>query len=417
MSLPLRAFLPLSLLALSCASVATESGAAATPEAAAAAAEASKPKAPAHTGVLVPAELEAISLWPETYRGELLVLEVLPQGSPVEAGDVVARLDTRALTEQIRQAELDVRSAEIKHAGLVERNRMAAEAAESKRARTTAELERARRALEGYLEHELSFSQRGDELSEMREKHWVDDQKDELDQLEQMYEADELTDATEEIVLKRSRRDLEHTQRRNALSRDQRDYQVNYTRAMQREQREEAVRKQEQALEHLLRTQALDTESRVDGETRSAAELEKKRTQLARLQADLELLTVRAPRAGILLHGKERDYRPGGSPPRLARGSNLSARKDAFVVAAPDELEVALDVPESALAKVRDGAGAVVRPVAQPDVELRGALVLPTYPASRKGGESQFEAVVELNDPAPDLVVGMHVKVELNGSK
>jgi multidrug resistance efflux pump len=415
MSLPLRAFLPLSALALAaCASVsATDEDAA--PDGAAAAAAKAKP--PTHTGVLVPAELEAVSLWPQAYRGELLVLEVLPQGSPVEAGDVVARLETRALDEQIRQAELDVRSAEIKHAGLVEKNKMAAQAAESKRARTTAELERARRSLEGYRTHELAFSRRSDELSQMREQHWVDDQKDELDQLQQMYEADELTDATEEIVLKRSRRDLAQTERRNALSRDQRAYQVEYTRAMQKEQREEAVQKQEEALEHLIRTQTLDAFARVDGETRSAAELETKRTQLARLQSDLELLTIRAPRGGILLHGEARDYRPGGSPPQLVRGSTLSARKDAVLVADPAVLQVALDVPESVLAKVRDGASVVVRPVAQPGVELRGALVLPTYPASRKGGESNFEGLIELSQQGRDLVVGMHVEVELNGAR
>jgi multidrug resistance efflux pump len=415
MSLPLRAFLPLSLFALSCAST-PDDEAPPAPQPAAAAAKAQR-AADGHTGVLAPTVAEGISLWPEAFRGELLVLEIVAHGAPVEAGDVVAQLETRTILEQLRQAEMDVRSAELKHASLLQKNQMAAQAAASKLARTSAGLERARRSLEGYTTHELAFSSRSDGLSGVREQHWVEDQRDELDQLEMMYEADELTDATEEIVLKRSRRDLDMTEQRNALSRDQRAYQVEYTRAMQREQRGEAVQKQEQELAHLQRTQGLDAAGRADAEIRSSAEFEKKRAQFERLQRDLELLTIRAPRGGILLYGKARDYRPGGSAPRLARGSVLSARKDVVLVADPAQLQVAVDVPESALVKVRDGAPAVVRPVARPDMELRGTLSLATYPAGRKGDQGTFEGVIELSEAAPDLVVGMHVQVELNGAR
>ncbi len=414
MSSPFRALLPLSLLALGCASAA-ETGEAPPPETTPTAG--ATKAAAALTGVFVPAEFEAVSLWPEAYRGELLVLEVMAQGSSVATGDVVARLDQRALEDQIRQAQLDVRSAEVKHAGLQGKDELARQAAQSQRARASAALERARRAFEGYTLHELAFSLRGDGLAETRERHRLDDQRDELDQLELMYEADELTDATEEIVLKRSRRDLDWTQQRNALSRDQRAYQVEHTRTLQREEREEALQKQEEQLAHLVRSQSLEALAREDAEARSAAELEKKRVHLARLLQDLELLTIRAPRDGILLHGKARDYRPGGSPPRPVRGSKLSARQDVLLVASPARLELALDVPESALAKVRDGAGATVRPIARPDVELRGTLVLPTYPASRKGDESLFEGVIELGESAPGLVIGMHAKVELGSPR
>ena len=44
-------------------------------------------------GVFIPAEFDEIAFWPEEYSGELLVLEVLAHGSPVNEGDVIARFE------------------------------------------------------------------------------------------------------------------------------------------------------------------------------------------------------------------------------------------------------------------------------------------------------------------------------------
>ena len=409
----MRVPIVLALSALAACSTTTEvSESPPPPDGSSGANGADEPSSSARTGVLVPAEVEAISFWPQAYRGELLVLEVLPQGAAVTAGDVLATLDTRAIEEAVRGAELEVASTLVKHEGLVQKNQMAEEAAASRLERAQASLARARRSLEGWRSYEVAFSERGSGVTRARQQSWLEDQRDELDQLQKMYEADELTDATEEIVLKRSKRDLALTEVSNALSSDRRAYQVEYTEAMQTEQKEEAVLEQEEKLDHLVRTQALDRAARLDAEALSAVALEKKRVQLERLTADLEAMTLRAPRDGILLHGRLRDYRPGGSPQQLERGSVLGARKDVLMVADPERLAVALDLPESLLAEVSDGSAVVVRPLATRDVELRGTLEIGTYPRSLKGGESLFEGLVELAGTAPGLVIGMHTKVE-----
>ena len=50
-------------------------------------------------GVFAPVEGDASTMrfWHEAYSGALLVLEVLPHGTLVETGDVVARIDARAI--------------------------------------------------------------------------------------------------------------------------------------------------------------------------------------------------------------------------------------------------------------------------------------------------------------------------------
>jgi hypothetical protein len=365
-------------------------------------------------GVLVPADPAVIAPWPEAYAGELLVLEARPHGATVAEGDVVARLDARAFADQVHDAELALGSARVAHAGLLERNAVAAEAAASGLAQAVAGLDRARRALAGYEQRELAFARRSDGISEQREAAYVDDQKDELAQLEAMYTADELTDATEEIVLKRSRRDLASTLASTALSKETRAYNVELTEALQREARHEEVAVAELALAHLRRTQAVDAAARADAEKRSAAELERQAERLAELERDRALFEVRAPRAGVLLHGSRRSFRSGAAPARVERGGRLDARGEAFLVALPGDLAVALELPESARPRWADGTEVVVRPVGG-DGELRGTLAVGAYPTGTNGAESTFEATVRLDGPTAErgaLLAGQHVKVE-----
>ncbi len=416
--------LPLATLALSCASAGARTettdgaGAGAETPSAPAAAKA-QPQAEEKTGILVPVECEALSIWPEVWSGELVVLEVLPHGTSVSAGDVIARLETRPLEEQIAEAELEARSAEVRHQGQIEKNAIDEQAAAAARAQALARLERARRGLEAWKTRELEFSKRGDDLQSLSEKYWVEDQQDELGQLLKMYADDELVDATEEIVLKRSKRDLESTQLRNQLNSDRRRFQDEITEPMQTEEREEDVRFQELALERLERGQAIEQRARVDAALRSSIELEKKRERLERLRRDLELLSLRAPRAGVLLHGRQKDLRPGGNSQRFERGSRLSTRTDLFLVADPASMAVVLDLTEKDRGRMDSGARVAVRPLVRPQPELAGTLAVDAWPDARAGGPDGglIPARVELEDASAlegaGLVFGMHVKVAL----
>jgi multidrug resistance efflux pump len=406
--------LPLLLAPLACAAPGAEEPAAqAGPGAQAAPAPQNAGKgSPGLVGLVAPAELEALALWPEAWKGELVVLEVLPGGTPVQAGEVVARLDGRALDEELAKARLELGSARVEHQGLLAKHALEDEAAAAALEQARAGLDRARRALESWLGPETAFEDRGNEIQSLRERARIDDQVDELDQLEKMYAADELVDATEGIVLKRARRDLESTRAAVALSEDRRAHQIATQRKLEREGREEAVRMQALALGRLERSQAVAAASRADAALRSQAQLAEKDERVARLERDHELLVLRAPRAGVLLHGKPRVWRPGRSPGRLERGGSIPTRAEALFVAAPERAAIAVDLPESALAGATDGARVKVRPVAEPERELTGRLVLPALP-SPKGEEAVWEATVELDGPAEGLELGGRAKVEL----
>jgi HlyD family secretion protein len=403
-----------AIVTLSCAS--TSDGQAPPPDASPSADSAVKDEdgarvAPTRTGVLMPVAPVTITLWPEAYSGELLVLGVLAPGSAVKEGDVIARLDTRDIEEQIADAELGLDSARVQHAGLIEKNAIAEEAAASKLMRTQAALERARRSYEGYATLEAAFQKRSDTLVRKGEQSRIDDQKDELEQLEAMYEADELTDATEEIVLKRSRRNLALSEERNALSGDRRQYRIDLADKLEMEKRMEDVLRREEELAHMLRTQAVEARAREDAETRSTAGLRKKAQRFERLIVDLGRMTVTAPSAGILLHGSMKNYRPGGSGMLIERGGRLAARAESFLIADPSAIAIAIDVPESDLTEFPDGVAVVAHPISAPEIELHGTLSVAAYPTSSEGGESHFAGTITLLGEAPALLFGTHVEV------
>lgn len=405
---PLRALVPALFLSLALACRSTPG-----PETSASAASpASAPK----LGVLAPLGGAALSLWPEAHAGSFVVLEVLPSGTPVAAGEVLARCDARAIDEQLADARLELGTQRLNHEATLERNRLEAQAAESARARAQAGLERARRALESWRTNELAFSARQDELSQRYQEANLEDQTDELDQLEKMYAADELVDATEDIVLKRSRRGLALTREGNALALERARVRRELDQALERERREEELRAQEEAFERLGREQALAAQARADAELRSSAALAKKTEALARLERDRALFELRAPEAGVLLHGARRDWRPGKSPTRIERGATLATRAEVFLVVPPEPGAVAFEVTDAERARFADGSELVVRPL-HGQGEGRARVTLDPLPRALGTGDLTLEAVATLAAPLAGARYGERVRLEPAGAK
>lgn len=369
-------------------------------------------------GVFAPHAATALALWPQAWRGELVLVEVLAHGTAVKEGDVIARVEPRGIDEDLHQAELDAASAAINQRGVVERNKIEDDAARSARERAQAEADRAVRALEGWKTRELDFARRGDEISREYTKNGIDDQVDELDQLEKMYKADELVDATEEIVLKRSRRQLALSRTGQALQSEQIQYKVDYDRARDTQVREEAAKSAREALARLIATQDIERAARADAERRSQDSVARQQEKLERLRRDRELMTLRAPRAGVLLHGSAQDYHPGRAQRVFARGQSLTPRTDVFLVADPVPATVALEIPESSLAALASGAQVKVRLVAGSG-EGAGALSVDPYPlaANAAADDGVHEASVLLSQPIPGALYGMRARVVLPDKK
>jgi len=371
------------------------------------------------SGTFVPVHAAEVKLDLESFQGPLEFVDVLAHGSPVREGDVLARFEVEAIDEQIAAAERDLRSTEIRHQNAREQARLDAEGGEQRMEGANDALASAERALAAFEKTELELKRRGNDLNDAYSKDNIEDQKDELAQLEKMYTADELTDATEEIVLKRSRRQLARSETSVELQAARRRFDADYAEQEQRRQRNDAVRDARRNKERLARQLEMEKRGRDDGLARLDPEATTAHERVDQLKREREQLVLRAPRSGIVMHGGLDDYLPGRAAPRHEPGGAAANRAKLFTIAAPGAFEVALDVPESLLLKLDQGMAVKVIPAAQPDGSLMGRLRFDRFPSPKSAGapENGYDGRVEIDAAPPALVAGMRAKVVIELQK
>jgi macrolide-specific efflux system membrane fusion protein len=339
-------------------------------------------------GTFVPSDFTELKLDLEAYTGRvtLRLVEVLPHGSFVNQGDVIARLDTENIEKRVKADRLALDSAELSMRHAVASNREKTEKAIESLAKSERSADRAARKLRGYREHEKKFNDESERLSAQYRGHRLEDQKDELDQLEKMYGEDELVDATEEIVLKRSRRNYARSVANNELSDKRRAYDKEWYRHWRLEDYETDAQGKAASLQRLRESQQRSRERTAADMMKRRYELEQQRKKFADLQRDLEQFVIRSPRRGILLHG-EADAAPWN---RYEKDSTLSNRKVFATIADPKKFQVKTTILEKDILRLKSGTAAEVVPTAAADLKMIGRLQVEYLPV--KGG--QFKATI-----------------------
>jgi multidrug resistance efflux pump len=374
------------------------------------------------TGTFVPGGAKPgveVRLGLESYAGALEWVEVMAHGSLAREGDVLARFDSKAVDDAVAAAERDLRSTEMRHQNARDQARLDDEAAAQRIEAASDAANDAQEALANYEKVDVVLKKRGDDLNESYGKDNIDDQKDELAQLEKMYKSEELTESTEEIVLRRSRRNLARTQISFDLQQARKKYEADYAERKQHEAKQKAARDAQRNLDRTQRQVEMEKRARADGIARLEPEMKDAREKLEKLRRDRERFTLRAPASGLVLHGSGDDYRPGRTPPRHEVGGNANAKAILFTIAQPGGLQVALDLPESQVATVTQGMAAKVVATSDASLEMVGRLRFDRFPSSRSAGapENAYDATVELDSVAPTLFAGMRCKVLLEVGK
>ena len=222
------------------------------------------PKSLERQGTLVPAEASEVKLALESWSSPLELLEVVAHGTPVRAGDLLARCKLDPLDEALAAAERDLRSTEIRHQNAREQARLEIESADVRLADAAEAIEDAEKALALWEKTELELKRRGVELNDGYSQDNLEDQRDELAQLEKMYTADELTDATEEIVLKRARRQLARSEASYELQKARRRIDEEVGDPQTLKQKKRAVRDARNGRDRLVRQLEMEKRSRDD---------------------------------------------------------------------------------------------------------------------------------------------------------
>ncbi|MGD9632612.1 MAG: hypothetical protein AB7G28_05865 [Pirellulales bacterium] len=159
-------------------------------------------------GTFTAEKMTPIALRPEEWS-QFEIEEIVKHGSEVHEGETLVKFDREKFDDelsdlelQLHVSELAIRKADEELPRLEKTLAMAASVAERSDKNAHEDFDRFHKIDKPMLLKAIGYELKGAQFQ-------VDYQQDELDQLEKMYEADDLTEETEEIVLKRSRTQLD----------------------------------------------------------------------------------------------------------------------------------------------------------------------------------------------------------------
>ncbi|MCB1231193.1 MAG: hypothetical protein KDN19_13040 [Verrucomicrobiae bacterium] len=367
-------------------------------------------------GTFVASQATPVSVVPEAWS-DLTIVEVLPHGTPVKKGDVLARFETKNLEKEI--AELH-ESEPLKELNDV----MARRELETLEKTTPLSLENARRAK---MEAEQDFAYFQDVSRKLRERDAHEDvsrieqqlsyAREELNQLEKMYKADDLTEETEEIILTRARNDVAYYEwiLEQTKARSERTLSTSLPReegAQRRgvESRSLAWRDAERNLPDALKKKRLEISA-------SERARDKEHERLANLEHDLGLLTVKAPHDGIVYYGSSNRGKwvtAATVERKLVPGGKIAPHEVFLTLVKPSPLEIQVAVPESKLRHLANGQKGFAWPSFDADAEFKTQLKSVSFvPYADNTYDATF-SIPKLEENAPPLFPGMTAKVRLD---
>lgn len=365
------------------------------------------------SGVFESTEMTEVALRPEEWTA-FEVVEVVEPGTMVEAGDTLIRFDSEdydeALLEMERARELaylSLRSDEEELRFLEQTTPLDLAAAE--RTKLVADDE-----LKHFLDVGLSLLVRNTEYSLKNSQFNVEYSEEELKQLEQMYAADDLTEESEEIILLRSRRDVEAA--RFFLESAQDNYQRGVDVLIPRQQVDltEGATRAGIRLDEARATlpMALSLKRLQVEEARRARQ--KSDEQFARLQQDRSWLSFTAPTDGIVYYGQcvRGAWSSAAVAASLKPEGTVQPKQVLMTVVKPRPLFVRASLPEASLHLVRAGIAGRATPTAWPDVRVPVAVeqvsLLPVA-----DGSYDVRLAAEAGDNATAVLPGMAASVKL----
>lgn len=365
-------------------------------------------------GVFEAESMTEMVLRPDAWS-TLKVLEAVEHGTRVQRGDVLVKLDLKAIDEAIADArtgrclgELALEQAEESLRLLEATTPLDLIAAE--RAGRIAEEDLAR-----FLEVDRPMSEKSVRFMLEGAQNSLDYAREELRQLEKMYNADDLTEETEEIIL---------TRQRNAVKRA--EFSLESAKIRCRQALETGLPREEETIKDATLRQQLAREKAQAALPaalgKAKLEFEKLKVEQARGQEKLEKLladraamAVTAPAGGIVYYGRcvRGKWTSAASvAEKLRRGGSILANEVFMTIVKPRPMVLRATVPEKDLHWIRPGLKGTAQPTALPDVRL-GAAVAEVDPIPSSAGSFEARIEVSLNKQAEALVPGMECSVKL----
>ncbi len=363
------------------------------------------------TGYFAPQKHKLLILKPQGWTS-FTVVEAVPHGTEVRKGDPLVKFDTRKIDEAIDDLEAEMAASKItlmesEHKLEVLKKMTPLKVTKAERSERIAS-----ENLKRFLTIKRSSRKRSLEKSVANAENWLMYQQEELDQLQKMYEADDLTEETEEIILLRTRHDVENAEYSLVRTKESFDESLNVDLPRLEENLENSLQEATLALEEARVTLPAQLEAEELKMQSRHLKLERQKEQLSRLREDRELMTLEAPLSGVVYYGKEKQGKwsdPSTMAAILQPGGTAKPNQPLLTVVKLAPLHITAWMEEKELADVAIGATGTVKPTAFPDREFAATVV----DVAKVPSGSKYPATLELEDGEDlALVPGMTCKIE-----
>jgi hypothetical protein len=353
----------------------------------------------------------------EQWGADLEVVEVASPG-PVQKGQTLVKFRTDKIDEALAAAERDLTLARFNFQRQTEDLQRQKEAQSLAQKKAEMDFAAADNALTRFLEWEKAMKLQEADLRLQNSKDNLADSEEELAQLEKMYKSDDLTEETEEIVLRRTRRQL--ARQKTYLTFQQKRDEVWRAVDFPREEESLQLAKRRATVDFerfKVAAATAEEQQRVEYEKAKAGFVKQEETT-AKLRKDREKFELKAPEAGIAVWGTlSRGKWSGGEPPSaalIAAGrSKVKPGQVLFTIVRPGDVQVRTSVGEASVFSVIEGLPAKVRPGPAPKLDLVGKISR----VGRTSGGTDYDVVIELGAPDARLLPGHTCKVRVTVSE
>jgi HlyD family secretion protein len=365
-------------------------------------------------GTFTAEKMTPVALRPKAWS-EFEIVEIVEHGAEVRVGQTLVKFDTEKFDDeladlqlQLNVSELAIRKAEEEMPRMEKALAMAATAAERNDKNTREDFDRFHKIDRPLLLKSVEYSLKNAQFQ-------LDYSQDELDQLEKMYEADDLTEETEEIVLKRSRSEVDFAKFNVEQTKQSCEDLLTIRLPRYEIELKESLDKSAMALAEAKASLAIDVnKARYELEQQREARA-KSLDRHAKLLADRALLELKSPADGILYYGECENGSWADMSSLIAKfkpHGNVPADTVVMTILERRPLKVEAQASEAQRPELKVGQAAKVVPPVENAAWLAAKLAsITSVPVATGKYDSAFELTAS---ELPEwIVAGMSCKVKV----
>ena len=321
------------------------------------------------SGSLRNRDLEIVS---NRVEGRTTILWIIEEGRHVEQGDLLVELDSSDLEDRLIEREISVQNAEADYIRAQQELKVTESRTQSEIAQAELTLRFAELDLRKYLADDGEYIQEKNRLQSN-----IDLAREEKTRAEQRFKDSEtlaergfitpLELEGDRLALQRATVDL-------AMAEANLSMLETYNFERQREQLQSDVKQARESQERTrMRAEADMVQAEANYNARNQ-ELQRQRQQLTRLEAQIEMCTINAPSAGMVVY--ETSANPGrrGNQEPLEAGQEVRERQELIYLPASEGMIAEIRVHESALDRIDVGMPARITVDARPGQSYQGTV-------------------------------------------